>query len=212
MNWERLLNVVREEGLQLVVQHLELVGISLTIAIIVALPVGILVTRFPLDRYAPQILAFLNTAQGVPSLAVVAIFLPIMGIGRVPSLFALTIYALLPIARNTIAGIEGVDPDVMEAARGMGMSPRRVLLRIELPLALPVIIAGIQTSAVLTVGTATLAHLIAGGGLGRLIFSGISMHRPEYIIAGSLMTAALAILIDQVIGLIHRWISARYSG
>ncbi len=212
MNWEQLIDVVHQEGRQLVAQHLELVGISLFIAIAIALPVGILITRPPFNRWAPQTLAFLNTAQGVPSLAVVAIFLPIMGIGRIPSLFALTVYALLPIARNTIAGIEGVDPDVMEAARGMGMSPRRVLARIELPLALPVVIAGIQTSAVLTVGTATLAHLIAGGGLGRLIFSGISMHRPEYIIAGSLMTAALAILIDQAVGLIHRWISARYSG
>ncbi len=212
MNWERLIEVVRQEGLQLTAQHLELVGISLSIAIVVAIPVGILVTRPPFNKWSLQILAFLNTAQGVPSLAVVAIFLPIMGIGRVPSLFALTIYALLPIARNVIAGIEGVDPDVLEAARGMGMSRGRVLTRIELPLALPVIIAGIQTSAVLTVGTATLAHLIAGGGLGRLIFSGISMHRPDYIIAGSLMTAALAILIDQVIGLIHRWISARFSG
>lgn len=212
MNWEQLIVVIQQEGLQLVIQHLELVGISLSVAVATALPVGILVTRPPFNRRAPEILAFLNTAQGVPSLAVVAIFLPIMGIGRTPSLFALTIYALLPIARNTIAGIEGVDPDVLEAARGMGMPPRRVLTRIELPLALPVIVAGIQTSAVLTVGTATLAHLIAGGGLGRLIFSGISMHRPEYIIAGSLMTAALAILADQVIGLIHRWISARYSG
>ena len=212
MNWERMLTVVREDGITLTIQHLELVGLSLAIAIAMALPVGILVTRRPFNRWSFQILSFLNTAQGVPSLAVVAIFLPIMGIGRVPSLFALTIYALLPIARNTIAGIEGVDPDVLEAARGMGMSTTRVLTRIELPLALPVIIAGIQTSAVLTVGTATLAHLIAGGGLGRLIFAGISMHRPDFIIAGSLMTAAMAIFIDQIIGLIHRWISARYSG
>ncbi len=212
MNYERLIAVVREEGMMLVMQHLELVGISLTIAIAVALPIGIVVTRPPVNRWAFQILSFLNTAQGVPSLAVVAIFLPIMGIGRLPSLVALTIYALLPIARNTIAGIEGVDPDVLEAARGMGMSPGRVLRRIELPLALPVIIAGIQTAAALTVGTATLAHLIAGGGLGRLIFSGISMHRPDYIIAGSLMTAALAIMIDQLIGLVHRRISSRYSG
>jgi osmoprotectant transport system permease protein len=212
MNWERILDVIRTEGTTLTIQHLELTGISLGLAIAVALPAGILITRPPVNRWSVQILSFLNTAQGVPSLAVVAIFLPIMGIGRVPSLFALTIYALLPIARNTIAGVEGVDPDVLEAARGMGMSSQRVLLFIELPLALPVIIAGIQTSAVLTVGTATLAHLIAGGGLGRLVFSGISMHRPEYIIAGSLMTAALAILIDNMIGAIHRWISARFSG
>ncbi|MGI6114145.1 MAG: ABC transporter permease [Mahellales bacterium] len=210
MDWQEVLNILSERGITLLQQHLSLVGISLTAAIVIAFPVGILITRPPFNKWSTQVLSILNTAQGLPSLAIVAVFLPIMGIGRVPAMVAITLYGLLPIARNTIAGIQSVDANILEAAKGMGMPAKKILYKIEIPLALPVIFAGIQTAAVLTVGTATLAHLVGGGGLGRLIFSGISMFKPELTIAGSLIAAAIAIILDQSIGFIHRLMSAKY--
>ena len=207
MKWDTVLEILSNQGLMLLKEHLILVGISLSIAIIIALPLGILLTRPPFKKWLNKILSFLNTAQGVPSLAVVAIFLPIMGVGFKPSIIALTLYGLLPIVRNTIAGINDVDPDILEAAKGMGMDNRLILRKVELPLALPIIMADIQTSAVLTVGTATIAVLIGGGGLGNLIFRGISTFNPALILTGSLITAAIAIILDQTIGYIQKGLS-----
>lgn len=212
MGVERLIIIIQEQGISLLQRHLFLVFVSLFFAIIIALPIGILVTRPPFNRKVDQILSFLNTAQGVPSLAVVAIFLPLMGVGVRPAIFALSIYALLPIARNTVAAIKGLDPDVLEAAKGMGLSKKEVLLKVELPLAMPIIVAGIQTATIFTVGTATIAHLIGAGGLGRLIFTGIAMNSPEFILAGSLMAAAIAITLDQLLGLFQRRVSRKYGG
>lgn len=212
MDFERLIEIIQGQGLQLLQRHLFLVFVSLFFAIIIALPIGILVTRPPFNKKINQILSFLNTAQGVPSLAVIAIFLPIMGVGVRPAIFALSIYALLPIARNTVAAIKGLDADVLEAARGMGLSKREVLFKVELPLATPIIVAGIQTATILTVGTAIIAHLIGAGGLGRLIFTGISMNRPEFILAGSLIAATIAIILDQLLGLFQSKIRKKYGG
>jgi osmoprotectant transport system permease protein len=205
-----IIEVLNEQGWKLLGQHLKLVGISLLLSIIIALILGIAVTRFPLKKWLPQVVSFLNTAQGVPSLAVVAIFLPIMGIGVFPAIVALTLYGLLPIARNTIAGIEGIDPDILEAARGTGMPAGQIFRKVEIPLALPVIIAGIQTSAVLIVGTAAIAQLIGAGGLGRLIFMGISSYKPHITFLGSLMAAIIAIALDQGIGFIQRRLTSAY--
>ncbi|WP_026894905.1 ABC transporter permease [Clostridiisalibacter paucivorans] len=208
MEWNIVLETLSTQGMKLLKEHLILVGIALSIGIIIALPLSILLTRYPFKKWTKEILSFLNTAQGVPSLAVVAIFLPIMGVGFVPSVIALTLYGLLPIVRNTIAGINDVDDDILEAAKGMGMSNKMILRKVELPLALPVIIAGIQTSAVLTVGTATIAVLIGGGGLGNLIFTGISTFNPALILTGSIMTAAIAIILDQSIGFLQKRLSS----
>lgn len=207
--WTELISIVKNESAPLIVQHLKLVGISVTLAILIALPVGILLTRQRFKRWLPGIIAFFNIAQGLPSLAMVAIFLPIMGVGFMPAVAALTLYALLPIIRNTIAGIANINPDIIEAGKGMGMPPLKLLLKIELPLALPVIIAGIQTSAVVTVGTATISDLIGGGGLGRLIFKGITMFEPAMILAGSILSAIIAIVLDQMFGLVHRKLAWR---
>lgn len=211
MDWQNVINSLQEYGWMLLKQHLFLVFVSLAIATVIAIPLGIIMTRGTLRKYMSQILAVLNTAQGIPSLAVVAIFLPIMGIGVVPSIFALTIYALLPMARNTIAGIEDIDPDILEAARGMGMPAKKVFWKVEFPLALPVIIAGMQTAAVLTVGTAAIAQLIGGGGLGRLIFTGINHFKPALTLTGSVICAAIAIILDRGLGVINHIISAPYS-
>lgn len=212
MGVERLLEIMQEQGLQLLQRHLFLVFVSLFFAIIIALPVGILVTRPPFNRKINQVLSFLNTAQGVPSLAVIAIFLPIMGVGVTPAIFALTIYALLPIARNTVAAINALDPDVLEAAKGMGLSKKEVLFKVELPLSTPIIMAGIQTATIFTVGTATIAHLIGAGGLGRLIFTGIAMNSPEFVLAGSLSAAAIAIILDQTLGYFQKRVRNRFGG
>lgn len=207
MDWDIVLETLTKNGWILLKEHLILVGVSMTFAILIALPLGIFLTRPPFKKWLNGILSFLNTAQGVPSLAVIAIFLPIMGVGFTPSVIALTLYGLLPIARNTIAGIKNVNPDTLEAARGMGMNNKLILRKVELPLALPVIMAGIQTSAVLTVGTATIAVLIGGGGLGNLIFRGISTFNPALILTGSIMTATIAIVLDQTIGYIQKRLS-----
>jgi osmoprotectant transport system permease protein len=208
-DWGRVLEVLRTSKATLdvkalLVQHLKLVGISLTAAVLIALPVGIMLTRPRFKRYLPRVMGVLNISQGIPSLAVVAIFLPLAGIGTFPSIMALTLYALLPIARNAIAGIHAIDASIIESARGMGMPALKVFWRIELPLALPVIMSGIQTAAVVTVGTATIADLIGGGGLGRLIFTGLSFFEPELIFLGSALAAVIAIVLDQVLGLLGK--------
>ena len=208
MQWDSVIKILNKRGLILLKEHLILVGVSLFFAIIIAFPLGIILTRPPFKKWSNKIMAFLNTAQGVPSLAVVAIFLPIMGIGFKPSIVALTLYGLLPIVRNTIAGINNVDADILEAAKGMGMNNKLILRKIEIPLALPIIIAGIQTSAGLTVGTAAIAVLIGGGGLGNLIFGGITNFNPALILTGSLMTAVIAIILDQTIGYLQKYLSS----
>ena len=208
-DWNRVWEVLKSSKATLdvkvlLLQHLKLVGISLALAIAIALPIGIMLTRPRFKRFLPKVMGVLNITQGIPSLAVVAIFLPIAGIGTFPSIMALTLYALLPIARNAIAGIEAIDKSIIESARGMGMPSLKVFWKIEMPLALPVMISGIQTAAVVTVGTATIADLIGGGGLGRIIFTGLSFFEPELIFLGSALAAIIAIIIDQLLGLVNK--------
>ncbi|HHY13910.1 MAG TPA: ABC transporter permease [Thermoanaerobacterales bacterium] len=211
-DWNRVLEVLQENKTtlnvkSLLLQHLKLVSISLAIAILIALPIGIILTRPKYRQHVPKIMGVLNITQGIPSLAIVAIFLPIMGIGTLPSIVALSLYALLPVVRNTIAGLEAIDSSIVEAARGMGMPPLKVLWEIELPLAAPILISGIQTAAVVTVGTATIADLIGGGGLGRLIFTGLSFFEPELIFLGSTLAAIIAIIFDQLFSIVNKLLS-----
>jgi len=211
MTVEIILDILRNDAPRLVAQHLTIVLISLSIAIGIAIPVGILLTREALKPHANKIIAILNTAQGVPSLAVIAIFLKFLGIGLVPSIVALSLYGLLPIAQNTIAGINSIDPGIIESARGVGMPKRLVLLKVELPLALPIIMAGVQTSAVLVVGTAAVAQLIGAGGLGKLIFTGISQFRPELTIIGAALAAIMAIGFDRGLGALKNKLTKHYA-
>src|SRR6056297_3067944 len=201
---EEIIEIFMEEGIYLVVEHLQLVGIAVFTAILIALPSGILLSRDFMKKHSEKIIAVFNVAQGLPSLAIIALFLPILGVGFVPAVAALIIYALLPIVRNTIAGINDVDENMIEAARGMGMTPLQVLLKIELPLALPVIIAGIQTAAVITVGTAVISNLIGAGGLGQLIFTGLIRFDTQKILLGSILSAVIAIIIDRLFDLIEK--------
>lgn len=184
-------------------EHLRLIIISTVLAILVAVPAGILITRQGFRDFSGLILGLANIGQSVPSIAILALFMGIMGLGAPTAIFALWLYALLPIVRNTAIGIEEVDPNIIEAARGMGMTNREILLQIELPLAFPVMFAGIRTAAVINVGTAALGAFIGAGGLGTFIITGIPLMRDRMILVGAILTAVLAILIDWILGKIQ---------
>ena len=152
--------------------HIGLTMISLIIAILIAVPIGILITRK--QKFAGAVLGFAGVLQTIPSIALLGVMIPFLGIGPKPAILALFLYALLPVIRNTYTGIREVNPAVIDAARGMGMSKWQILTRVELPLAFPVLMAGIRTATVINVGVATLAAYIAAGGLGEFIFGGIA--------------------------------------
>jgi osmoprotectant transport system permease protein len=179
---------------QQTLQHIGLTFISLFIAVLIGLPLGIFITRR--KQFSGAILGIASVLQTIPSIALLGFMIPLLGIGAKPAIAALLLYALLPIIRNTYTGIEGVDPAVKEAAVAMGMSKWQVLFKVELPLAIPVIFAGIRTATVITVGVATLASYIAAGGLGEFIFGGISLNNTNMILAGAIPAALLAILFD----------------
>lgn len=195
-----LIDVFRDRGPDILTgtwQHLELTLIALFLAIIIAVPLGIYLTRHP--KLAEPIIGVASVFQTIPSLALLGFLIPLLGIGLLPAIVALTIYGLLPIIRNTYTGIVGVDKAAVEAGVGMGMTPTQVLFMVEVPLALKVIMAGIRTAAVLIIGVATLAAMIGAGGLGDLIFRGISMSNNELILAGAVPAAILALLFDTLL-------------
>jgi osmoprotectant transport system permease protein len=175
-------------------QHIGLTFISLIIAVLIGLPLGILIARK--RKLSGSVLGVAGILQTIPSIALLGFMIPLLGIGAKPAIVALLLYALLPIIRNTYTGITGVDAAVKEAAVAMGMSKWQVLFKVELPLAMPVILAGIRTATVINVGVATLASYIAAGGLGEFIFGGISLNNTNMILAGAIPAALLAILFD----------------
>ncbi len=183
-------------------EHLQLVLIPVVIAFVIAFTVAVLLTRQRFVKYTDRVMTIFNMGQTIPPLAVIAVFFPFLGLGREPALFALTIYALLPIARNTLTGLKCVPGEVKEAARGMGMSEWEMLFRVEIPLSMPVVMAGVKISVVLTSGTAALGALVGGGGMGAVIFAGIDFFRPELIVAGTLIIAAIAIILDRILTVI----------
>src|ERR1700761_9508206 len=175
-------------------QHIGLTFISLFLAVLIGLPLGILIARR--TRLSGTVLSIAGILQTIPSIALLGFMIPLLGIGPKPAIVALLLYALLPIIRNTYTGITGVDSAVKEAAVAMGMSKWQILTKVELPLAMPVILAGIRTATVINVGVATLASYIAAGGLGEFIFGGISLNNTNMILAGAIPAALLAILFD----------------
>ncbi|WP_372913098.1 ABC transporter permease [Salinigranum sp.] len=199
--WRFLLANV-DRFLELLGQHLALVLISEVLAILVAVPLGVLALRN--ERAKGYILGAGNVAQTVPTLAIIALVFPLLGIGFLPALVGLFAYAILPILTNTITGLEDVSEDTVEAARGMGMTENEILKRIQFPLALPVIFAGIRTSAVINVGTAYLAFFIGGGGLGVWVISGINLFQMEKVLAGAIPGALLAIAMDTLFALVEQ--------
>jgi osmoprotectant transport system permease protein len=187
------------------IEHLTLVVIAMAFAILIAVPLGMFVVHRPaLRRLALGIASILQT---IPSLALFGFLIPIPfigGIGRRTAIVALVLYALLPILRNTYVGLTGIDPAVLEAAEAMGMTNAQILLRVRLPLSLAVILAGIRTATVITIGIATIAAAIGAGGLGTFIFRGVAMVSDAVILAGAIPAALLAILADLLLGLLER--------
>lgn len=201
---QTLWDFMREQSDKLATQTLEHIGltfISLFLAVLVGLPLGILISNK--RRLSSPVLGVAGILQTIPSIALLGFMIPLLGIGPKPAIVALLLYALLPIIRNTYTGITGVDAAVKEAATAMGMSIWQILLKVELPLAMPVILAGIRTATVITVGVATLASYIAAGGLGEFIFGGISLNNTNMILAGAIPAALLAIIFDFLLSLVQ---------
>src|SRR5690606_2571521 len=183
-------------------QHIGLTFISLLIAVLLGLPLGILIARN--RNLSGIVLGTVGILQTIPSIALLGFLIPVLGIGAKPAIVALFLYALLPIIRNTYTGITGINPTVKEAAIALGLNKQQLLLQVELPLAMPVILAGIRTATVINVGVATLAAYIAAGGLGEFIFGGISLNNTNMILAGAIPAALLAILFDFLLSRIQK--------
>lgn len=175
-------------------QHVYLSFVSLLIGILISLPLGMFVARH--RKFAEPIIGVTAILQTIPSLALFGFLVPLIGIGSKTALIALIIYALLPILRNTYAGLTSVDQSVIEAGKGMGLTPNQILFKIEFPLALPFIMAGIRTATVLTVGIATLATFVGAGGLGDIIYRGLQSYNNTLVLAGAIPVALLAIFFD----------------
>ncbi len=188
--------------LSLAGRHLWLTGLAVLGAVFVGLPLGIAVSRRP--AWSAVALTSAGVLQTIPSIALLAFMLPLFGIGVVPAIAALFLYGLLPIVRNTVAGVRSVDPLLLEVGRGLGMRRRDLLWRVELPLAAPVILAGVRTAAVISVGTATLAAFIGAGGLGDPIVTGLTVTDTNLVLSGALPAAALAIAVDTALGGVER--------
>jgi osmoprotectant transport system permease protein len=205
LNWFSFLVQNRTEVVVRTLEHIQLVSAAMGIALIVGLPVGVaLVRRRALRRW---VFGAANIVQTIPSLALFGFLIPVPwigGIGANTAILALALYALLPVLRNTCTGIEGVDAAVLEAARGMGMTPQQVLWQVELPLAAPVLLAGIRVATVISIGVATIAAAIGAGGLGVFIFRGVAMVNDQVILAGAIPAALLAVLADLALGAAQR--------
>ena len=184
------------------ITHIGLTSVSLLIAVVIGMPLGILIARK--RKLSGTVLGFAGVLQTIPSIALLGFMIPLLGIGTLPAIAALFLYALLPIVRNTYTGIKEVDASVVDAAKGMGMSINQILIKVQLPLALPVILAGIRTATVINVGVATLAAYIAAGGLGEFIFGGIALNNTNMILAGAIPAALLAIIFDFLLSLLQK--------
>ncbi|MGW2084849.1 ABC transporter permease [Streptomyces sp. NPDC001880] len=177
-------------------QHVRLTAISTFWVLIIAIPLGIALTRRRLRKGAPVVTAVANIGQATPAIGLLALLVIWLGIGPSTAIIGMVIYAVLPVFSNTVAGLKAIEPNLIEASRGIGMSATGTLTKVELPLAVPLILAGVRTALVLNVGTATLATFVGGGGLGDLITSGIQTQRMPVLVLGSVLTVVLALLVD----------------
>jgi len=188
-------------------EHLYISLIAVLLGILVAIPLGIVLTR--MKKGAGFVIGFVNIVQTFPSLAVLAFFIPFLGVGKLPAIVALFFYSVLPILRNTYTGIKGVNPNLLESGKGLGMTNWERIFLVELPLSLPVIMAGIRTSSVYLIGWATLASFIGGGGLGDYIFIGLNLYQPAYIIFGAVPVTLMAVLIDYLFAKIEQKVTPK---
>ena len=182
--------------MELFIQHLYMVTVSMIFATIIGVTAGIVLTRKRFRRYAGICMYIIGLGQTIPSLAVLALAMSFLGIGTKPAIFALTIYSILPIARNTLAGITAVPPELIDAGKGMGMPPIRILMEVEIPNAMKVILTGFRVALIINIGTAALAYVIGAGGLGDLIFTGINLMQTDKLLAGAIPVTLLALFAD----------------
>ena len=195
----------RAQIFSLLLEHIQLTAIAVGVAILIGVPLGILICY--IRKASKPVLGVANVIQAVPSMALLGFAIPILGIGTVPAVVVVVLYSLLPIIKNTFAGIHGISPEMVEAAQGIGMSRFQILYKVQIPQALPVIMAGVRISAVTAVGLMTMAAFIGGGGLGYLVFSGIRTVDNYQIIAGALPACLLALLVDFLFGVIEKLVT-----
>ncbi|MEA5003156.1 MAG: glycine betaine ABC transporter substrate-binding protein [Christensenella sp.] len=191
--------------LRLLVEHIKLTAVSVGLAILIGVPLGILISRF--SKVSKPILGVANVIQAIPSMALLGFMIPLLGIGVLPATVAVVLYSLLPIIKNTYTGIESINPQMIEAAKGIGLTSSQVLTKVQIPLSLPVIMAGIRIAAVTAVGLMTMAAFIGAGGLGYLVFSGIRTVNNNQILAGAIPACLLALLVDFLLGLVEKLVT-----
>lgn len=207
MSFSEFIRLNQREIMSSLFQHLSLVFWAVAIGMIIAVPVGIILSRH--RKMAAPVLALVGTIQTIPGLVMLGIALIFWGIGTKPALIVLSLYAILPILRNTYTGITEINPGYVEAARGIGMTSMQRLFKVELPIATPTIIGGIRISTVYIISWATLAGLIGAGGLGDLIWTGLSTYNTNYILAGAVPSAIMAVIFNLLIGGLQRGITPR---
>lgn len=185
------------------IEHFYISIIALLIAIVVAVPLGILLSKT--TRTANVVLTIAGVLQTIPTLAVLAIMIPIFGVGKTPAIVALFIYVLLPILNNTVLGVKNIDKNVIQAGQSMGMTKMQLMKDVELPLALPLIISGTRLSSVYVISWATLASYVGAGGLGDLVFNGLNLYQPPMIISAAILVTLLALIVDFLLSLVEKW-------
>lgn len=188
-------------------QQIYISAISLALGIIVAVPLSVILMKFP--RTAKVVIALASMLQTIPALALLAMMIPFFGVGRVPAIVALFLYSLMPILRNTYVGLMDVNADTVDSARGLGMTEMQLILKVGIPLAMPVIMAGIRLSAIYVIAWATLASYIGAGGLGDFIFNGLSLYQPDLIFGGTIPVIILALLTDYLLGKLEKKITPK---
>lgn len=197
------------EVIRLLWEHIYMSLISLGLGVIVAVPLGIFLSQVP--KVANIVISIVSVLQTIPTLALLALMIPFLGVGKVPAIVALFIYSLLPILRNTYLGMSNVNPDLLDAAKGMGLKRMQIIRQVQLPLSIPVIMAGIRLSTVYVIAWTTLASYIGGGGLGDMIFNGLNLFRPDLILGGTIPVTILAVIVDLVMARIEEWVTPTTS-
>lgn len=195
----------KSQIIDLIIEHVELTIFSVILAIIIGIPLGILITK--VKRLATPIIGFANVVQAIPSLALLGFLIPVLGIGSKPAIIMVFLYSLLPIIKNTYTGLSSINPDTLEAARGIGMTNNQILRIIQIPLALPIIMTGIRISAVTAVGLMTIAAFVGAGGLGYMVFSGVQTVNNHMILAGAIPACLLALLMDFIVGKVEKMVT-----
>lgn len=193
---------------ELVLQHLQIAGVAICLAIVLGVGLGVLIAHF--KRLATIVLGVVNVVYTIPSIALLGVLIPLTGVGNISAIVALTVYALLPIVRSTYTGLITIDPAVLQAAEGMGSTPWQILFRIKLPLAFTVILSGIRNMVVITISMCGIASFIGAGGIGVAIYRGITTYDMAMTVSGSILIAALALLCDALIGTCERFVKRKW--